>query len=154
VERHPSDATTSAKAVASIAEAAIVIVLDTHAWLWLAAAPTQLSAAAAAAIREARASGGLIIASITLWEFAFLLARGRLQWHAPIDTAFEEVLGGTGVVVRDLTPRIAALAVQLDADFPNDPADRLIAATALAEGLALVTKDARLRASRTVRTVW
>jgi PIN domain nuclease of toxin-antitoxin system len=38
--------------------------------------------------------------------------------------------------------------------FPADPADRLIAATARAEGVALVSRDARIRASRIVETVW
>ena len=49
---------------------------------------------------------------------------------------------------------IAALATQFPEDFPRDPADRLIAATARAEGLTLVTRDERIRASALVRTVW
>ena len=39
-------------------------------------------------------------------------------------------------------------------NFPADPADRLIAATARAEGLPLVSRDARIRASAVVETIW
>ncbi len=59
-----------------------------------------------------------------------------------------------GVVVKQTTPAIALLSARWPADFPRDPADRVIAATARAEGLPLVTSDARLRRSRLVETVW
>ena len=49
---------------------------------------------------------------------------------------------------------IASLSTQFPASFPRDPADRLIAATARAEGLALVTKNKRIRATMLVKTVW
>jgi PIN domain nuclease of toxin-antitoxin system len=38
--------------------------------------------------------------------------------------------------------------------FPKDPADRLIAATAMAEAMALVTADMRIRRAKVVETVW
>jgi PIN domain nuclease of toxin-antitoxin system len=63
-------------------------------------------------------------------------------------------LKATGVSLREITPTIAALATQFPDDFSADPADRLIAATARAEGLSLVTRDERMRSSALVRTVW
>jgi PIN domain nuclease of toxin-antitoxin system len=59
-----------------------------------------------------------------------------------------------GVTVRPITPEIAALATQFPDDYPRDPADRLIGATARAEGLTLVTRDERIRRSPLIRTVW
>jgi PIN domain nuclease of toxin-antitoxin system len=131
-----------------------VIVLDTHAWLWLCLEPGKLSAAATAAIRRALAGGGLAIASITLWEVAMMAARGRAIPHGTPEAWLDALVDRSGVVVKEITPTVAALAAHLPADFPGDPADRLIAATARAEGLRLVSRDARLRASAAVETIW
>lgn len=131
-----------------------MILLDTHAWLWLAAEPKRLSAAATAAVREALTAGGLAVASISLWELAWMMAHGRVEPRGTPEAALTELVDRTGVVIKEITPAVATIAAQRSEDLPSDPADRLIAATARAEGLALVTKDATLRASRSVRTVW
>jgi PIN domain nuclease of toxin-antitoxin system len=131
-----------------------VILLDTHVLLWLAAEPARLSKAAASAIRRAIRSGGVAIASISLWEIAVLFAKGRLRSRGTTEASLEAILKGTGASLREITPAIATLATQFPADFSPDPADRIIAATARAEGMILVTRDERIRSSPLVRTVW
>ena len=131
-----------------------MILLDTHALVWLVAEPARLSRAAADAIRRARSTGGLAIASITVWELAMLLVRGHVRGHGTVDASIRQVVDAARVSVREITPVIAALSTQFPDDFPRDPADRLIAATARAEGLTLVTRDEHIRASALVRTVW
>jgi PIN domain nuclease of toxin-antitoxin system len=135
-------------------ERAQVILLDTHVLLWLAIEPKRLTAPAKHAIRSATRSGGLAIAAITLWEIAMLFARGRVRARGTVEASVRLVVDSTGVLVRDLSVGVAALAVQLNADFPDDPADRLIAATAIDEGLALVTRDERISRSGLVKTIW
>ena len=59
-----------------------------------------------------------------------------------------------GVTILPITPEIAALATQFPDDYPHDPVDRIVGATARAEGMTLVTRDERIRRSPLVRTVW
>jgi len=56
--------------------------------------------------------------------------------------------------VQEITPEIAVLAQHFPDDFPRDPMDRLIAATARALDLPLVTKDQRIIDSPLVETLW
>ncbi len=131
-----------------------MILLDTHAWVWLVADPARLSRGAASAIRRARASQGIGIAAISLWELAMMFSRGRLEAMGTPEASVQLVIDRSGVIVKPLTPEVAALATQFPPDFPLDPADRLIAATARAEGLTLITRDERIRKSPLVRTIW
>jgi PIN domain nuclease of toxin-antitoxin system len=129
-----------------------MILLDTHALVWAVAESKRLSRAAAASIRKARGEDGLAIAAITLWELAALVARGRIQVYGTVETSVRVLI--EGVSVKPLTLEIAALATQFPDDYPRDPADRLIGATARAEGLALVTQDQALRRSTLLKTIW
>jgi PIN domain nuclease of toxin-antitoxin system len=135
-------------------EVVAVILLDTHVLLWLLLEPQRLSSSAAAAIRKSVRTGGLAIASITLWELAMMIALGRITPRGTPEAWLTELVERSGVVVKDVTPAVATLATQFPHDFPADPADRLISATARAEGMSLVTRDAKLRGSPVLRTVW
>ncbi len=131
-----------------------MILLDTHVLVWLVGQPEKLSKAAASAIRRARSSDGLSIADVTIWELALLLARGVLQSGGTIENTLRNLLGRSGVSIKPITPEIAALATQFPIDYPRDPIDRLIGATARAEGLALVTRDEGIRKSPLLKTIW
>ena len=131
-----------------------MIVLDTHIWLWLCLEPRRLSSMAAAAIRRAANDGGLAVASITLWEVAMMIVRGRVVPQGTPEAWLGALVDRSGVTVKEITPSVAALATHFPDDFPADPADRLIAATARADGVPLVSRDARLRASSAVETIW
>jgi PIN domain nuclease of toxin-antitoxin system len=102
--------------------------------------------------RKTREKPGVAIAGITLWELAWLAENGRLQVTGSVESFVRDT--ASRVVVQPITPEIAAFAVQLPPAFPKDPADRLIAATAMVEGAALVTADERIRHAKVVRTIW
>ena len=129
-----------------------MIFLDTHVLIWMASDPKRLSKKAREAIREAREKTGVAIAAITLWELAWLAENGRIQVTGSVESFVRET--ASRVIVEPITPEIAALAVQLPSGFPKDPADRLIAATAMVEGAPLVTADERIRGAKVVQTIW
>jgi PIN domain nuclease of toxin-antitoxin system len=129
-----------------------MILLDTHVLIWLASDPAKLSPSATQAIRRAPHEGGIAISAITLWELAWIAEHRRVQISGTVESFVNEISSRTSI--RPITPEIAALAVQLPADYSSDPCDCLIGATALAEGIPLVTKDRQIRKSRAITTIW
>jgi PIN domain nuclease of toxin-antitoxin system len=131
-----------------------VILLDTHAILWLVLKPDRLSKPATRAIVRAERSDGVAVASITLWEIAQLVDVGRVRIHGSTEGFLESLCRRPGVQVLGITPEIAALAFRFPPDFTQDPADRLIGATARVHGLRLVTRDGPMHDCPLLDTVW
>jgi PIN domain nuclease of toxin-antitoxin system len=130
-----------------------VILLDTHVVLWLATDPANLSVKAKSAIEDARKNGdGLAISDITLLELATLARKGRIHLGITLESFLREV--EARFVVLPISGRACASAMGLPTTYPKDPADRIIGATALVEGLSLITADRQIHRSRVVKTIW
>jgi PIN domain nuclease of toxin-antitoxin system len=131
-----------------------MILLDTHVLYWAAAEPQRLSRSAARVIEKAASAGDALVSSVTLYELAGMVRRGQVRAPGPPQAAVEKVVHAVRASVHEITPEIAVLAQYFPDDFPHDPMDRLIAATARALGIALVTKDERLIESALLATIW
>src|SRR5258708_35316380 len=129
-----------------------MILLDTHVLLWMASGPNRLSAKAREAIRSARQNSGVAIATITLWELAWLAQNGRIQISSSVETFVRETVAR--VILKPMTPEIAAVAAGLPIAYPKDPADRVIGSTAIVEGIPLITADQQICRSKAVQTIW
>lgn len=130
-----------------------VILLDTHVVIWLALEPSRISRRARASIEETRQHGeGLAISDITLLEIAVTEGKGRIKLNASLETFLFEI--ETRFIVLPITGRVCARAMGLPASFPRDPADRIIGATALVEGVPLITADGDIRRSKSLQTIW
>ena len=130
-----------------------MILVDTHVVIWLAMEPARISRKARAAIEEARQAGqGLAISDMTLLEIAMLEGKRRIRLNPSLETFLTEV--EARFVVLPITGRVCVRAMGLPTAYPNDPADRIIGATALVEGIPLVTADDEIPRSKALRTIW
>lgn len=131
-----------------------MIVLDTHAWIWFVNDPRQLSARARRAIMEAMSLRSVYISSISAWEVALLVARGRLELTLDVQDwiAKSEALPFFTFVPVDNA--IFLRSVLLPGPLHADPADRIIIATAIMKGTPVVSKDERIRKYSGVKSIW
>ena len=130
-----------------------MILVDTHVVVWLALQPERISKKARTAIEDARRSGqGIGISDIALLEISTLERKARIRLNSSLETFLLEI--EARFIVLAMTGRICARAVLLPASYPDDPADRIIGATAIVEGIPLVTADEAIRRSNAVRTIW
>ena len=130
-----------------------MILLDTHVVIWLALEPGRISKRARAAIQETRQRGeGLAVSDTTLLEIATIENKGRIKLNASLEAFLAEI--EARFIVLPITGRICVSALALPAAYPRDPADRVIGATALVEGLPLITADDGIRRSKALKTIW
>jgi PIN domain nuclease of toxin-antitoxin system len=131
----------------------LLILLDTHVIVWLAFDETRISKPAGSAIRKARENAeGLAISDISLFELARLFNRERLRLAISVESALAEV--ERRFAVLPITGQISLRTHSLPEAYPMDPVDRIIGATALVEGIPLITADREIRNSRALRTIW
>ena len=130
-----------------------MILLDTHVVVWLAFEEARISRPAQSAIDEAhQAVLGMAVSDFTLYELSLLFRKKQFSLTISTESFLSDV--EKRFVVLPITGRICISALSLPADYPKDPADRIIGATALVEGLTLITADRAIRRSRAVPTIW
>jgi PIN domain nuclease of toxin-antitoxin system len=111
--------------------------------------PGRLGHAAIEAIDQA---DDIAVCSISCWEIAMLVVKGRISLGLPTVEWLDASLAGLRMTLVALDPTIATLAATLS--MHGDPADRLIVASAMSRNAPLVTKDQAIRSAGLVATVW
>lgn len=131
-----------------------MIVLDTHVWLWWISNPGEMSASARKTIDHEMADGEICISSISAWEVAILVKKGRLDLTMSAEDwiARSEALPFLRFI--PVNNRIALKSAHLPGQLHDDPADRIIIATTITLGGTLVTKDDKIRKYEHVRSTW
>lgn len=113
------------------------VLLDTHVWLWMLAAPERLGHAAPV-LEDTR--NELLLSAASVWEIAIKTSVGRMELPLPASRYVPERMRRTGVVS---VPIEAAHALAV-ADLPllhRDPFDRLLVAQARHLGVPIATAD-------------
>lgn len=132
-----------------------MIVLDTHTLVWWASGiKAQVSVAAMEAIEAEMPGGDIFVSSISAWELAMLVDRGRIDLSMDIERWLSVVGQIEAVRFVPMDNEIALKSVALPGEFHKDPADRIIVATARKFAAPLVTADERIRAYPHVKTIW
>jgi len=131
-----------------------MIVLDTQVLIWWVDGEGKLSRAATLAIKRAQAENAIMVSSITAWEIAMLVERGRLRLTMDVSSWLSTVDRVSGLRFVPIDNPIAVGSVNLPGEFHQDPADRIIVATARRFGAPLVTQDRRIRSYPHLKTVW
>ena len=119
-----------------------MILLDTHVLVWLSEANPRLGADAIVQIDAAFQADKLAVSAISFWEVAMLVSKGRIRMDMDLSIWRNDLLE-QGVIELPVTGEIGIKAAGLES-FHGDPADRLIAATALQHSLTLLTADEKL----------
>jgi PIN domain nuclease of toxin-antitoxin system len=130
-----------------------VILMDTHVWWWALNEPNRLSEKARSLIQKTPpAHRG--ISAISIWEFAMMACRGRIELSVSPKSWLDQALARTGIRVIHLNPEIALESCILPGKFHKDPCDRMIVATARFSNCVLITADEKILSYPSVNSVW
>jgi PIN domain nuclease of toxin-antitoxin system len=120
------------------------LLLDTHAAIWLMNGD-PLSERCRDRVRAARSAGaGVYVSAITAWEIAMLVRKQRIfLGQAPSDW-FDGLIKVPGVRLAPLSPKVLIDSALLPGSPPNDPADRMVIASARDLAVPVATRDRRI----------
>jgi PIN domain nuclease of toxin-antitoxin system len=123
-----------------------LVLLDTHAWIWLLNGSDRLGPKARKAIQRSLAEEAVLVSAISPWEVAMLVSKGRIVLDRDVGEWVETALSMQGIRLEPISSDVAVASTRLPGAIHSDPADRMIAATARHLGLTLITADQLLLA--------
>jgi PIN domain nuclease of toxin-antitoxin system len=128
-------------------------VTDTHALIFHAVGNGRLGPKAAAFFdRCERRDAILYVPAVVIWECSLLARVARINLRRSVRAFFDDLFSNPAYHPMETTPEQVFIADDLR--FTRDPFDALICAAAQTVGLPLITRDAQIRASGTVKVLW
>jgi PIN domain nuclease of toxin-antitoxin system len=132
-----------------------MLLIDTHILVWWVSGSDTLSTSATKAIKKTLGNDGeVLISSISAWEIAMLVDKGRLVLSMDVESWLDEVSQIDGVRFLPVDNEIGVKSTAFPGDFHKDPADRMIVATARKLAVPLVTADEKILQYEHVKTIW
>jgi PIN domain nuclease of toxin-antitoxin system len=119
------------------------LLLDTAIWLWyLTGDRARLGMEAAQLLDRSAQQGQLLVCDISCWELATRAAKGKLTLTVDVGVWLQRAESVPGIRYRALTRPVLVQSTRLPGTVHGDPADRMLMAMALLDGVPLVTTDA------------
>ena len=132
-----------------------MLVIDTHVLVWWVADTGDLSPRSKRAIeRTIKAGSEVLVSSISAWEVAMLVQKGRLLLSMEVERWLDQVALIDGLRFYPVDNEVAVKSAILPGEFHKDPADRMIVATARKLAAPLVTADEKMLRYQHVKTIW
>lgn len=128
-----------------------MLLLDTHALIWLATDLSQLPENAKAAVRFHAAE--LHVSAITSLEISLLIRNGKLSWGDDPCAFYQRAVSHHGLTEIPVDSEISWNSTQLPS-IHRDPFDRILIATAQKYGMTILTKDRTIPTYPNVKAVW
>lgn len=131
-----------------------MIILDTCALIFDALTPEKLTTAAKRAISNGEKNSQLFCSDISLWEIAMLIQKKRIDPATDAQHFLRLITEARGIQILSITIEIAVLSTSFPGWSHFDPADRIIAATAIEHQAKLVTCDQQLQNVPDLSIIW
>ena len=131
----------------------MLTICDTHVLIFWQDAPKRLSIKAKHTLEKALANKSLACSDISFWEISMLFKTNRLRNDVSAEQYMNDIILTMSLTVLPITPEIAALSQQ-NIFIHKDPADRLIAATAIANKGPLISADSKLQNIEALDIIW
>ena len=131
----------------------MLTICDTHVLIFWQDDPKRLSKKAKQALEKALVSQSLACSDISFWEVAMLFKAGRLRNDVPAAQYMNDIILTMSLTVLPITPEIATLSQQ-ELFIHKDPADRLIASTAIINKIPLISADSKLQNIESLEIIW
>lgn len=128
-----------------------MLLLDTHAFIWLATDLSQLTDRAKEAIRFYASE--LYISTITVLEVSLLVQHNKLKWKGDAHALYRRAVEHHRLTEFPVTSEIAWFSAQLP-QIHRDPFDRILIATAQKHKMTILTKDRVIPTYPKVKVVW
>ncbi len=126
------------------------LLLDSHAFLWAAIQPEQLTPLARALVENE--TNKLYFSSATIWELLIKARKNKLDLGGDPAERLQEFCRKLGVIPLPVSAQHLYQAFELDG-LHKDPFDRLLIAQAKLERLTLVTRDQTIQ-KYDIETLW
>jgi PIN domain nuclease of toxin-antitoxin system len=118
------------------------LLLDTHIWIWyLEGGSSQLSKQVVSLLDRSGAASRLLVSDISYWEVAVKSAKGKLTLSVDTGVWLSRAASAPGIRFLPLDRDVLLLSTRLAGTAHNDPADRMLLATAQLNNVPLVTAD-------------